>query len=38
LLIGASSVNQLEDSLKALNNLEFSSEELNNIENILNNS
>ncbi|HEX2995744.1 MAG TPA: L-glyceraldehyde 3-phosphate reductase [Anaerolineales bacterium] len=34
-LIGASSVQQLEDNLAALNNLEFSEEELNKIEEIL---
>jgi L-glyceraldehyde 3-phosphate reductase len=34
-LIGASSVNQLEDNLAALNNLNFSDEELNKIEEIL---
>jgi L-glyceraldehyde 3-phosphate reductase len=35
-LIGASSVEQLEDNLAALNNLLFSDEELNRIESILN--
>ena len=34
-LIGASSVDQLEDSLKCLNNTTFVSEELDDIENIL---
>ncbi len=34
-LIGASSVQQLEDNLAALNNLEFSDEELNQIDEIL---
>jgi L-glyceraldehyde 3-phosphate reductase len=34
-LIGASSVNQLEDNLAALNNLNFSEEELDRIEEIL---
>ena len=34
-LIGASSVQQLEDNLAALNNLEFSNEELDRIESIL---
>ncbi|MDL2256431.1 L-glyceraldehyde 3-phosphate reductase [Parabacteroides sp. OttesenSCG-928-K15] len=34
-LIGASSVDQLLDNMKALDNLSFSVEELNNIENIL---
>ncbi|MBN2119375.1 MAG: L-glyceraldehyde 3-phosphate reductase [Anaerolineales bacterium] len=34
-LIGASSVQQLEDNLAALNNLDFSAEELNKIEEIL---
>ncbi|HMB25225.1 MAG TPA: L-glyceraldehyde 3-phosphate reductase, partial [Anaerolineales bacterium] len=34
-LIGASSVQQLEDNLAALNNLEFSDEELHKIEEIL---
>ncbi len=34
-LIGASSVQQLEDNLAALNNLEFSDEELNKIDEIL---
>src|SRR5512140_2253622 len=34
-LIGASSVQQLEDNLAALNNLKFSEEELNKIESIL---
>jgi L-glyceraldehyde 3-phosphate reductase len=34
-LIGASSVQQLEDNLAALNNLEFSEEELNRIESTL---
>jgi len=34
-LIGASSVQQLEDNLAALNNLKFSDEELNQIESIL---
>ena len=34
-LIGASSVQQLEDNLAALNNLNFSAEELNKIEEIL---
>jgi len=34
-LIGASSVDQLEDSLKCLNNTTFASEELDNIEKIL---
>ncbi len=34
-LIGASSVQQLEDNLAALNNLKFSEEELNKIEEIL---
>lgn len=35
-LIGASSVKQVEENVAALNNLEFSNEELNSIENILN--
>lgn len=34
-IVGASSANQLLDSLKALNNLQFSAEELNAIEKIL---
>ena len=34
-LVGASSANQLLDSLKCLNNLSFSSDELNTIEHIL---
>ncbi len=34
-LIGASSVNQLDDNLNALNNLSFSDEELQKIESIL---
>lgn len=34
-LIGASSVKQLEDNVAALNNLDFTSEELNRIEKIL---
>lgn len=34
-IVGASSANQLLDSLKALNNLQFSAEELNSIEKIL---
>jgi L-glyceraldehyde 3-phosphate reductase len=34
-LIGASSVEQLEDNLAALNNLKFSDEELNQIESVL---
>ncbi len=34
-LIGASSVNQLNDNLKTLNNLNFSVEELNKIEDVL---
>ena len=34
-IVGASSVNQLNDSLKALNHLEFSQEELNKIDQIL---
>jgi L-glyceraldehyde 3-phosphate reductase len=37
-LIGASSVNQLQDSLKCLDNTEFSGEELSAIEQILENS
>jgi len=35
-LIGASSVSQLEDSLKALTNINFNEKELSEIENILN--
>jgi aryl-alcohol dehydrogenase-like predicted oxidoreductase len=35
-LIGVSSVNQLDDNLKALNNLKFSGEELKKIDFILN--
>jgi L-glyceraldehyde 3-phosphate reductase len=34
-LIGASSVEQLEDSLKALDNLKFTGEELKKIDQIL---
>jgi L-glyceraldehyde 3-phosphate reductase len=34
-LIGASSVQQLEDNLAALNNLKFSDEELDKLESIL---
>jgi L-glyceraldehyde 3-phosphate reductase len=34
-LVGASSANQLLDSLKCLDNLSFSSDELNTIESIL---
>jgi len=34
-LIGASSVEQLEDNLASLNNLKFSDEELDKIEDIL---
>jgi L-glyceraldehyde 3-phosphate reductase len=34
-LIGASSVQQLEDNLAALNHLQFSDEELDKIESIL---
>ena len=35
-LVGASSVKQVEENVAALNNLEFTNEELNSIENILN--
>ena len=35
LIIGASSVAQLDDNLKALNNLQFTNEELDTIERIL---
>ena len=35
-LIGASSVGQLDDSLGCLNNLDFSSDELKSIERVLN--
>jgi L-glyceraldehyde 3-phosphate reductase len=36
-LIGASSVNQLEENIRALDNRDFSDEELKTIEGILNN-